>query len=74
MTLSKRAKALAAQLPPRRPRGIPTDPEELLAGLISGRVNMADRDPADFAQSDALADVMALLVARAAGMELPACG
>jgi hypothetical protein len=73
MTLSRRAKALAAQLPPRRPRGIPTDPEALLAGLIEGRVDMSDRDPTDFAQTDALADVMALLVARAAGVELPGC-
>jgi hypothetical protein len=67
MTLTRRAKALATQLPPPRKRGVPTDPKELLLGLIAKRVDMADFDRTDADQVCSVATAAALLVAWESG-------
>jgi hypothetical protein len=67
MTLSRRLKGLVTQLPPPRKRGVPTDPKELLLGLIGGRVDMADFDRTDADQVCSVATAAALLVAWESG-------
>ena len=63
MRLDRRVVNLSRRLPPRRPRGVPTDPAALLAGLRDGTVQLADFDRTDADQVSAVAYAAALLVA-----------
>ncbi|QDU21277.1 hypothetical protein [Urbifossiella limnaea] len=63
MTLHGRVARLTRRLPGRRPKGVPTDPAALLAGLAAGTVSMADFDRADADQLNAVAYAAALLIA-----------
>lgn len=64
MRLQARVSRLTGRLPGPRPRGVPTDPAALLAGLAAGTVRMADFDRADYDQVNAVAYAAALLIAR----------
>lgn len=64
MTLPGREARLNGRLPGRQPRGVPTDPEALLAGLAAGTVRLEDLDRTDADQVSAVADAAALLIAR----------
>lgn len=67
MSLERRIDRLEKITPPRRRAGvpIPTDPAELLAGLLAGRFTPADIDRTDYEQVNALGTVAAALAARA---------
>jgi hypothetical protein len=63
MRLQRRVERLAGRLPGPRPKGVPTDPEALLAGLRDGTVTLDDFDRTDADQVTALAYAAALLIA-----------
>lgn len=64
MTIRTRLRRMDERLPGPRPRGVPTDPEVLLAGLLAGTVTLDDYDRTDADQVSALAYAAALLIAR----------
>ena len=64
MGLHRRVARLTGRLPGPRPRGVPTDPAALLAGLRDGTVRMEDLDRTDYDQMNAVAYAAALLIAR----------
>jgi len=63
MRLTRRVERLTGRLPGPRPKGVPTDPAALLAGLRDGTVRMENLDRMDYDQMNAVAYVAAVLVA-----------
>ncbi|HYH65370.1 MAG TPA: hypothetical protein VD866_11800 [Urbifossiella sp.] len=63
MSLDRRVARLTGRLPGPRPKGVPTDPAALLAGLLAGTVTLDDFDRTDADQVSTVAYAAALLIA-----------
>jgi len=55
MRLTRRVARLGERLPGPQPRGVPTDPAALLAGLRDGAVRVEDLDRTDYDQLNTVA-------------------
>ncbi|HEX4613880.1 MAG TPA: hypothetical protein VH092_37210 [Urbifossiella sp.] len=64
MRLHRRVERLGRRVPGARTAGVPTNPEELLVGLLAGRVRLDDFDRTDADLVSALATAAAILLAR----------
>lgn len=64
MDLHRRVAMLSGKLPGPRQKSVPTDPVELLTGLIAGTVRLAEFDPTDADQVSTVAYVAAMLIAQ----------